>query len=140
MPARSPGMESAIALASPTGQMAASLGARLQRVERGRVTLSFEVPDAFIQGAGVVQGGVVAGMLEMAMQSASRIATVAGGFASPVEALTIHFLRPAVAGSFTAKAEIARAGRTLVFTVAQLTDASGRPVATATASRTAAQT
>lgn len=111
--------------------MARSLGAVLQQHDaaNGQLVVSFEPDDAFVQGAGLLQGGIVSAMLDFAM-AFGAFGAVPAGHSVSTASLQVSFLRPAPQGRYTATAQIERCGRTLVFTRAQLNDHHGRAVAT----------
>ncbi len=83
-----------------------------------------------VQGAGVVQGGIVAGVI------GDVVATLAEELAGPagraeLETLDVAFERPALPGSVTIVATLQRHGRSLIGWDARLVDAAGKTVATA---------
>jgi uncharacterized protein (TIGR00369 family) len=88
--------------------------------EPDRVTLRF-VPEAhWTIGDGVVQGGLVTAMLDMAM------AFAAGGLSTAT--ITVDILRP-VRGPLTATGVVTKQGRRLLFATGELHDADGKLVA-----------
>jgi len=117
----------------PATPMARALNACLVRVDAkvGLVELHFSPGETFLQGHGNVQGGAVAAMLDFAMAFAvmsqldiTRTVVTAN--------LNVSFLRAAEAGLLVAVGQVERLGKTLAFTRAQLSDAHGRLIATAT--------
>lgn len=122
------------AMAIDSNPMAMALAAQLLSVdlEAGRVELAFEPDRIFTQGAGVLQGGAVAGMLDFAMAFATMACLPVGKGCATVNLNTV-FLRPARTGRYLAVGEVERQGRALVFTHARLTGADdGIVIATAT--------
>ncbi len=102
--------------------------------ERGAAVLAFNPPPQFVQGAGVLQGGIVATLLDFAMAFAAHAALVASDRAFSTAALNVSLLRPAPPGRYLARGHIVRTGRHLLFADAELTaDADGKTVATASA-------
>lgn len=113
--------------------LAEALQARLlQASTTGEVTVSFEPGPVFTQAAGVVQGGAVSAMLDFVLAYAALLA-VPEGQSVATASLNVVFLRPASAGPLLAAGRVERAGRSLVYTVAELCDGEQRRVATATA-------
>jgi len=88
--------------------------------EPDRVTLRFVPEEHWTIGDGVVQGGLVTAMLDMAM------AFAAGGLSTAT--ITVDILRP-VKGPLTATGTVTKHGRRLLFASGQLHDAQGRLVA-----------
>ena len=84
----------------------------------GTAHLRFEVRDDFKIPSGVVQGGITAAMLDMAM-------AVAAGGAISTASLQVEIHRPVVAEVLDVKAEGPRKGRRIVFCEADLFDADG---------------
>jgi uncharacterized protein (TIGR00369 family) len=96
--------------------------------------MSFTVPLDFCHSGNVVQGGFVAAMLDAAMSHAvfTHIDNVV---ALPTLELKVSYLAASLAGSFSAKGKIIRAGKSIVFLEAELFNEQGE--LTATASSTA---
>ena len=86
------------------------LGIELDEMKRGASTLHLMVRDELRQNNGVIHGGVVASLIDSA--AAFAILTLL----KPTETmttidLTVHYLRPLLRGTVTAKAQVVRAGR-----------------------------
>jgi len=101
--------------------------------ETGFAALAFNPPVRFAQGAGVLQGGIIAALLDFAMAFAAHAklaggergaeakAQAAGGErAFSTASLDVHFLQPARPGPYIARGRIVRAGRRLLFAEARL--------------------
>jgi len=102
--------------------------------ERGTALLAFAPDERWAQGAGVLQGGVLATLLDFAMAFAAhaRLARAEREFATAT--LTVNLLRPAPVGRYLARGRVVREGRKLLFADAELTAASDATVvATASA-------
>jgi uncharacterized protein (TIGR00369 family) len=97
--------------------------------QKGTVDLEFHAGADFRNRRGQVQGGMLAAMLD----STVGCAAVAGLGGQSVATLTMHvsFLRPAAVGTIRAQGRIVHRGRSTVFADAELRDASGEIVATA---------
>jgi uncharacterized protein (TIGR00369 family) len=119
-----------------TNPLALELGATLIAADLQARTLrvGFEPDARFVQGNGVVQGGIVAAMLDFAIAFAvlmqlplQRSAVTAG--------LDLQFIRSAKAGRFIAEARVRHLGSTLAFAAADLLreGSGGTPVASASA-------
>ncbi len=91
-----------------------------------------EIDGRFMQGAGVLQGGVCTGLLGDAMAGRVQATLMAEG--SPLrfalESLDIAFLRPGVVGSFTTKVGLTRRTRSTMHAEGEVRDASDRVVVT----------
>ena len=86
----------------------------------GRAVLRFTPEPEWTIGNGVVQGGIVTAMLDMAMAYASNGLSTA--------TITVDILRPAI-GELTATCEVTKMGRRLLFATGELHDAEGRLIA-----------
>jgi uncharacterized protein (TIGR00369 family) len=100
--------------------------------QAGSVTLTFEPGDQFVQGRGVIQGGIVATMLDFAAAYAA-LAILPEGQSAATASLTVGFQSAVRAGTVIAKGSVERAGKRAVFTRAQITDGGGQLLASATA-------
>ena len=89
----------------------------------GRCVLRFTPIPEWTIGAGVVQGGIVTAMLDMAMAMAARGLSTAS--------ITVEILRPVI-GPVTATGVVDKRGRRLLFASGELHDADGRLVARGT--------
>ena len=118
-------------LAVDTNPLAASLHAELLRFVDGRLEMAFVPGAEFLQGAQVIQGGVVGAMLDFAMGFVV-MATLPDGLTTATAQLAVSYFKPVLAGRCTVAAEIDRTGRTIAFTRATLGDAAGAVLATAT--------
>ena len=100
--------------------------------EAGVLRCAFEATEAFLNPAGVVQGGILASMLDEAMGPVT--AAVSGGeiFAQTLE-MKISYLRAARPGPIFGEGRIVQRGREILFLEGRLTDADGRILAQATA-------
>ncbi len=118
-----------------TDPLAVSLkGAILEMdAEAGRAVLAFEPDGGFLQGGGVVQGGVVIAMLDYAMALAA-FSRLQPGASFGTASMTGHFLKPVLPGRHIARATLDRMGARMIFASAQLfKDGSDAPLATGTA-------
>ncbi len=116
--------------------LAQDLGGELLELdtEGGAAVLAFAPPPRFAQGAQVLQGGIVATLLDFAMAFAAHATLAAAERPFSTATLNVSLLRPAPPGRYLARGRIVRAGRSLLFADAALTAATdGRTVATASA-------
>jgi uncharacterized protein (TIGR00369 family) len=98
----------------------------------GSVTLAFEPGAEFLQGTGVIQGGIIASMLDFAL--AFAVFTKLGPDRSHATvSLSVSFLSPARSGRYRAVGRVERLGGRLAFASATLAreDKAAEPVATA---------
>jgi uncharacterized protein (TIGR00369 family) len=104
-----------------TNPLARDLGALLIAADReaGTLRIGFEPDARFVQGNGVVQGGIVAAMLDFATAFAVLLQLPAHRSAATA-ALDLQLMRAARAGCFLAEARVKRLGGTLAFAQADL--------------------
>lgn len=114
--------------------VAAVLGWQLVSVdpEAGTIEVSFRATDQFLNPFGVVQGGLLAAMLDDTLGPA-LVATLDPGQFAPTTDLHVQFLRPARPGRLVGRARIVRKGTDVAFLAGDLVDPTGTVVATATA-------
>jgi uncharacterized protein (TIGR00369 family) len=122
-----------VPLAVDSNPLAAALDCRLLALDRmaGVVRLSFNPGPQFVQGRGVVQGGIVSTMLDFAAAFAA-LAVLSDGQTAATATMTANFQGAVQAGTLTAAGMVERAGKRLIFTRAQLFGDSDRLLATAT--------
>ena len=102
--------------------------------ELGTAVLAFAPPERFVQGAGVLQGGIVATLLDFAMAFAAHARLAREERAFSTATLNVALLRPAPPGRYLAKGTIVRAGGRLFYAEADLTaEAGGESIARASA-------
>lgn len=118
-------------VAMVSSPLLAALGCRIESAGEGHVQLSFIPTDAFVQGNGVVAGGIVATMLDFALAFAG-LTTCAQGENAVSIGLNVCFLGPVKAGRVTVDASLASAGFRVAQAEARLTGEDGRLLATAT--------
>ncbi|WP_313673656.1 PaaI family thioesterase [Mycolicibacterium sp.] len=101
-------------------------------VEAGRLRARFVCGTEFLQGAGVLQGGVLSAMLDLSMAFLS-LAILPAEFTCATAQLNVHFLSPAFPGVFFAESEMEKCGKRMLFNRAALHPADGSgPAASAT--------
>ena len=104
------------------------IGAKIETVEKGKVSISCESKDTLLQQQGLLHGGVI-----------TALADVAGGYAAlttmpeNAEVLTvelkINLMRPATTKKVIAIGEVIKAGKTLVVVEATVTDEANKILA-----------
>lgn len=97
---------------------------------RGRARLAYDGGLRFTNRAGVVQGGVLAAMLDEGMALAAVAMDEFRTFVPTLE-LKVSFVAPAKPGRFVAEGEVVRKGKSVAFVEGRLFDAAGELVATA---------
>lgn len=112
--------------------IAEELAMVLEEAEPGRVVARFTLSDRYAQGNGVVQGGTQVMLLDAGMAFACLTRVGSGETVASVS-LTANYMRPARPGILRVAAIVDQAGRRMCFARATLTDAAGKPLATATA-------
>lgn len=110
------------------------LGAEVLEIdpEEGFARVAFTTRDDFLNLAGVVQGGILAAMLDSAM-SYSAIARNRLKNRVPTLELKISFIAPAKPGRLIGEGRVIRMGRTIAFLEGKLMDEGGELLATSTA-------
>jgi len=118
---------------TPMPPAAVTLGWELISVspEEGTIEVAFTATDAFLNPAGVVQGGFLAAMLDDTLGPALVAGLSPGDFA-PTTDLHVQFLRPARPGRLIGRGRVVRRGRDVAFLAAELADERGTVVAVAT--------
>jgi uncharacterized protein (TIGR00369 family) len=114
--------------------VAALLGWELIAVdpEGGTIEMAFTATEEFLNPIGVVQGGMLAAMLDDTLGPA-LVATLGPGQFAPTTDLHVQFLRPAHPGRLIGRGRVVRRGKQIAFLAGELLDASGAVVATAMA-------
>jgi len=119
------------ALPPPSARL---LGWRFVSFDEATATLkcAFDATSAFLNPAGVVQGGMLASMLDEAMGPVA--AAVSGGavFGQTLE-MKVSYYRAAKPGCIFGEGRIVQRGREILFLERHLQDADGRLLASATA-------
>lgn len=103
--------------------------------ERATIEVSFTATDQFLNPAGVVQGGLLAAMLDDTLGPA-LVATLDEGEWAPTTDLHVQFISPAHPGELRGHGRVVDRGRRRAFLSGELTDLEGRLVATAVATAT----
>jgi uncharacterized protein (TIGR00369 family) len=114
--------------------LARGLGFRLLSLDpaAGSARCAFEPSEAHLNAIEVLHGGVVCTMLDIAMTMAA-LGTSGLGSTFPTLELKASFLSAARPGPMQAEGRVRRLGRGVAFLEAELADASGRLLATASA-------
>jgi uncharacterized protein (TIGR00369 family) len=99
-------------------------GAKVLKKEGGEAELCLKVREEFLQGQGLVHGGILAALLDSALGSAAE--SLAGKVVTAE--LTASYLRPVRGGSLLARGRILHLGKRLVFAVGEIY-LEGSPVA-----------
>jgi len=108
--------------------LAMRLGARMIDADaKGAAMLSFEPTQEFAQGAGLLQGGAVATMLDFAMAFAA-LAKLPAERSCATASMTVNFLKPATPGSYLATGVVERMGSQVAFVSATLRRADSEQV------------
>ena len=91
------------------------IGMRLEALELDKSVISIEMRDDLRQPSGVLHGGVTATLIDTAMAFAVRTRLEPQAATATID-LTVHYLRPHLAGKAVCTARTVRAGKR-VFTV-----------------------
>lgn len=114
-----------------SGAFAKLLGVHVVSESDAGVELRLDAGGDHEREGGIVHGGVMMSILDMAM-AGSVARTLAPGQSTASVSITTDFLRPASAGPLTARGRLERRGKTMAFPVGELIDAEGKLVARAT--------
>lgn len=98
--------------------------------EVGSAEMQFEITEAFCHSGNIVQGGFVAAMLDAVMVHA-LFGSLLKIVPVPSLELKVSYIAPSLAGSFTARGKVVKAGKSVGFLEASLFDANGELTATA---------
>jgi len=99
-----------------------TLGAVLESVEPGIVTITCAFDERLTQQHGLLHGGVVAGLVDVACGYAALSVMPAGQEVLTVE-FKVHFLKPAKTDRLIAVGQVIQAGRTLTVCEGSVFDA-----------------
>jgi uncharacterized protein (TIGR00369 family) len=100
--------------------------------DAGTIEVAFAARDQFLNSAGVIQGGLLAAMLDATLGPA-LVATLDPGQFAPTTDLHAQFLRPARPGRLTGRGRVVRRGKDVAFLAGELLDESGQIVAVGSA-------
>jgi uncharacterized protein (TIGR00369 family) len=100
--------------------------------DAGTIEVAFTATEQFLNPVGVVQGGLLAAMLDDTLGPA-LVATLGPGEFAPTADLHVQFLRPARPGRLIGRGRIVRRGAGVGFLAGELVDDTGATVAVATA-------
>src|SRR6476646_10854673 len=106
------------------------LGLELGEISRGEASIHLEVRDELKQNQGVVHGGAIASLIDTASAFAVLTQIDLDERVTTTD-LTIHYLRPAIAGRIVATARIVRGGRRLFVLSVDVHDNADALIATA---------
>lgn len=119
----------------PPPPCARTLGWRLidARPKEGWVRVGFEAQPAFANPAGAIQGGFLTAMLDDCMGPAVFLHTE-GALYTVTIGLSVSFMAPARPGPLYGEGRIVQLGKSIAYLEAELQDAEGRRIASATSS------
>jgi uncharacterized protein (TIGR00369 family) len=107
-----------------------TLGLELKEVEPGRAVFEAESRPELMQNA-TIHGGVLASIADSACAVAGISKVYPASYATTIN-LQIAYLKPLVEGRFRAEGKCLRAGKTILFCEAVVTDEKGSVICTAT--------
>ena len=114
-----------------SGPFARLLGVQVVSESDDAVELSLEAGVDHERDGGILHGGLIMSLLDMAM-AGSVARTLEPGQSTASVSITTDFLRPAGRGRLVARGKLVRRGATMAFPVGELYDATGKLVARAT--------
>jgi len=107
------------------------MGMTLEELKDGYARFSLQIKEDFMQGGGVMQGGLIVAMADETM--AHAIMTVLNPHENIVTVeLKNNFIAPAIQGALAAEATVFRKGRSLVIADCLVTDGTGQIISRAT--------
>jgi uncharacterized protein (TIGR00369 family) len=126
------GLDAAMAGEIPPPPISQLLGTKLTKVEPGNVTMELPIGEYLYNPIGSVHGGVAATLLDSVLGCAVQSTLPQGRLYTTLE-LKISYLRPITeaTGTVTAIGRVLTSGRKAAFAEGQITDASGKLLATA---------
>lgn len=114
-----------------SGPYAKLLGVEVLAESDEGVELALDATEEHLREGGIVHGGAMMSLLDMAM--AGTVArTLETGQRTASVSITTDFVRPASTGRLVARGRLVRRGATMAFPEGEIVDAQGRLVARAT--------
>ncbi len=110
--------------------LAESLNVVLVKASRGEIELSFDVSEKFTQGGGVIQGGVLAIMIDFGL-AFSALSVIETSQSVATASININYYKAAYTGRYRVKANVDKQGRKIIFSTASLLNEAGDIVASA---------
>ncbi|HVM45644.1 MAG TPA: PaaI family thioesterase [Candidatus Thermoplasmatota archaeon] len=114
-----------------SGPFARLLGVEVVTETDDGVELALDAREEHERAGGILHGGVMMSLLDMAM-AATVARTLQAGQTTASVSITTEFLRPATRGRLVARGRLVRRGATMAFPSGEMLDAEGRLVARAT--------
>lgn len=105
------------------------IGMKLLDIRLDEAVISVEMRDDLRQPSGVLHGGVTATLIDTAMAFAVRTRLPMTEATATID-LTVHYLRPHLAGTFTCTAKVVRAGKRIFTVSADVVNEDGKHIAT----------
>jgi len=109
------------------------MGIKVEEISSERSVVSLPFQRGFVQGAGVVSGGVITTLADEAMAQVV-IANLGEGETTTTIEMSSRFLRPVTGGEVRAEGRIVKKGKRVCAVQADVTDESGELVARVVAS------
>jgi len=111
----------------------AYLGVVVDEISPGRVVMHLPFRPDFIQGGGMIAGGIIATLADEAMAHAALAGLEPGETTATIE-MNIRYLKACSSGTMTSTAELVKKGRRVMTLQAAITDDRNQTVAQAGAS------
>ena len=105
------------------------IGMRLVDLKPDEAVISIEMRDDLRQPSGVLHGGVTATLIDTAMAFAVRTRLALTDATATID-LTVHYMRPHLAGTFVCTARVVRAGKRIFTVSADVHNEEGKLIAT----------
>ncbi len=110
--------------------LAENLGLYIENVSKEHILIRYDISDAYTQGIGVIQGGILSAMLDFAAAYLGLLNTELDKNVTTTN-LSINYLRPALPGRYYAEARLDKSGQKMIFASAQLYQIQNKPIANA---------
>jgi len=110
-----------------------SLGVVVKKISPEKVVLQLPFKPDFIQGAGMIAGGIMATLADEAMAHAALANLTPGETTATIE-MNIRYLRGCASGEITATASLVKKGRRVITLQAEITNTDNQSLAQAGAS------
>jgi uncharacterized protein (TIGR00369 family) len=109
--------------------LARMIGMRLVDLQLDEAVITIDMGDDLRQPSGVLHGGVTATLIDTAMAFAVRTRLEVSDATATID-LTVHYVRPHLAGTLTCTAKVVRAGRRIFSVSAEAYNEEGKLIAT----------
>ncbi|CAN5574293.1 PaaI family thioesterase [soil metagenome] len=111
------------------------IGMQMVEMSHGEAVIEIDMRDDLRHPGGILHGGVTATLIDTAMAFAIRSHLDDDVMTATID-LTVHYLRPHIAGKITCTSRVVKAGKRIFTVAADVVNAEGKLVATGISSYT----